>query len=361
MENASTIKLTKSLDRKITREFQKSFIRDWDKNFGLILLLVILVEILFVAILAWQPVSPVSEKERARIEERYVRLLMPDKEVFPENNAGQEFLASSESTDVAAGNETVSEVEEETGEEEGGGEAGSGSVSRRSAESRMAERRANASVRREEIREEVSEKGVLALLTGTGSAARGLPVSNPFLDGENSVRDDLDQLLSKATGLKSKGRSGFTGTGGTVRGERSQRQATIDDVVSDLGSASSSSFSRKGKITSETTADVKGVGRKSIYRSQSAIHEVIYSHLSAIQSCYERGLRKNPSLKGKVELRITVNPIGHVTNVEILSSTLNSPEVEDRILQVIGRWKDFPPIDEDEGDIKFRQTFAFGY
>ena len=84
MENASTIKLTKSLDRKITREFQKSFIRDWDKNFGLILLLVILLEVLFVAVLAWQPVSPVSEKERARIEERYVRLLMPDKEVFPE-------------------------------------------------------------------------------------------------------------------------------------------------------------------------------------------------------------------------------------------------------------------------------------
>jgi TonB family protein len=361
MENASTVKLTKSLDRKIVREFQKSFIRDWDKNFALILLLVVLVEVLFVTILAWQPVPPVSEKERARIEERFVRLLMPDKDVFPENNAGQEFLASSESTGVSAGDETVSEVDVETVEDGGGGEAGIGSVSRRSAESRMAERRANASVRREEIREEVSTKGVLAQLTGTGSASRGLPVSNPFLDGENSIREDLDQLLSKATGLKSKGRSGFTGTGGTIRGERSQRQATIDDVVSDLGSRSSSSFSRKGKIASETAADVKGVGRKSIYRSQSAIHEVIYSHLSAIQSCYERGLRKNPSLKGKVELRITVNPKGHVTNVEIISSTLNNPEVEDRILQVIGRWKDFPPIDEGEGDIKFRQTFAFGY
>ena len=71
-------------------------------------------------------------------------------------------------------------------------------------------------------------------------------------------------------------------------------------------------------------------------------------------------MRRNPSLTGKVVVRITVNFQGHVTYVEIVESTLSNERVERCIVTRIRQWKDFEPIDESEGDVTFRQIYLFG-
>jgi hypothetical protein len=322
-----------------------------------------------ISILASRPISETSPEEIARVKEQYVRFLgLNDQESIQMLN-NQEFITSTDRvTPVEESESSITGTEE--GEGEGGGreetstDAGSGRPGPTSPETRVETRRMNAEIRRERILEEVSSKGVLGQLTGVGSTTRGLPVINPFSSSEQDegVGDDLDPILSSVNGLKTGGQSSISAVSGSgVRGERSDRQITIDDMVTDLGTKESTSISRKGELVVESPADVRGRGRKSIYRSQAAIHEVIYSHLPAIRYCYERELKKFPNLKGKIDVRVTIGADGGVKEAVLVSSTMNNSRVERCILARIRLWKNFQPINPDDGDVTFRQSFAFGY
>ena len=170
--------------------------------------------------------------------------------------------------------------------------------------------------------------------------------------------------VSDRSGVLAPGRPGGSGSGGGsggVRGGRSGGKATIDDLVSDLSSSESQTLTRKGELSIETPSEVVGRGRKSVYRSPDAIQEVLISHNAAIRYCYERELKRNPTLKGKITVRITIGSEGAVNNAEIVSSTLNSERVERCILARIRLWNDFQPIEEAEGEVTFRQVYTFGY
>lgn len=58
----------------------------------------------------------------------------------------------------------------------------------------------------------------------------------------------------------------------------------------------------------------------------------------SLYSLYERERRNTQGLQGKIVLQLTISPAGDVIDVKILSSELNSPELESRIL---GRVKTF--------------------
>jgi TonB family protein len=47
---------------------------------------------------------------------------------------------------------------------------------------------------------------------------------------------------------------------------------------------------------------------------------------------YARALRDNPALQGKVVLEITIAPSGEITAARIVSSDLNDPEFESKLL-----------------------------
>ncbi len=52
-----------------------------------------------------------------------------------------------------------------------------------------------------------------------------------------------------------------------------------------------------------------------------------------IYAIYNRALRKDPSLQGKVVLKITISPSGKVTACNIVSSELNDPKLERKLVQ----------------------------
>ncbi|RYZ89435.1 MAG: TonB family protein, partial [Moraxellaceae bacterium] len=54
---------------------------------------------------------------------------------------------------------------------------------------------------------------------------------------------------------------------------------------------------------------------------------------------YERERRKIPGLQGKVVLQITITPAGDVTQVKIISSELNNPDVEARLIARVKLFK----------------------
>ena len=68
-------------------------------------------------------------------------------------------------------------------------------------------------------------------------------------------------------------------------------------------------------------------------RSREEIERVFDRNKGAIYALYNRALRENPSLEGKVVLRLTISPQGTVTACEIVSSELNDPDLEQKLVQ----------------------------
>ena len=67
-------------------------------------------------------------------------------------------------------------------------------------------------------------------------------------------------------------------------------------------------------------------------RSIEEIKIVFERNKGAIYAIYNRALREEPSLQGKVVLELKIAPSGAVTDLRIVSSELKSPELEKRLL-----------------------------
>ena len=67
-------------------------------------------------------------------------------------------------------------------------------------------------------------------------------------------------------------------------------------------------------------------------RSIEDIRLVFDRNKSAIYSIYSRVLREDPSLQGKVVLKITIAPSGQVSACQVVSSELHSPELERKLV-----------------------------
>lgn len=67
-------------------------------------------------------------------------------------------------------------------------------------------------------------------------------------------------------------------------------------------------------------------------RTDEEIRRVIDQHLGAIFSIYNRALRQNPALQGKMVVYLVIEPDGQISQVRIDSSELNDSSLEARIL-----------------------------
>ncbi len=65
-----------------------------------------------------------------------------------------------------------------------------------------------------------------------------------------------------------------------------------------------------------------------------------------ILSCYEKGLRKDPDLKGTIEVSIVVTSRGSVTMVDVKKDTVGSTVVLSCIIEKVMYWR-FPQFEGD--------------
>lgn len=73
-------------------------------------------------------------------------------------------------------------------------------------------------------------------------------------------------------------------------------------------------------------------GRSSIgERAMSNIRQVFDAQKSALYSLYQRELRQDPTLEGKVTLELVIEPDGSVSACQVVSSELGNPALEQRI------------------------------
>lgn len=122
-------------------------------------------------------------------------------------------------------------------------------------------------------------------------------------------------------------------TGGTGIAARNTTQ--VESPVSGIGQSEAGGARRSGTS-----------GRAS--RSREEIELVFDRNKGAIFALYNRALREDPTLEGKLVLRLTIAPSGEVTFCEIVSSELGNPDLEARLVQRVRLFrfeaKDVEPI-----------------
>ena len=151
--------------------------------------------------------------------------------------------------------------------------------------------------------------------------------------------------------------------GEAVRNERSM-------ITSKVGAASgginTASLSRNtggtgiaARSTTQVDSPVAGISQSAggarrtgtsgkASRSREEIELVFDKNKGAIFALYNRALRNDPSLEGKLVLRLTIAPSGQVTFCEIVSSELGDAELEQKLVQRVKLFrfeaKDVEPI-----------------
>ena len=136
-----------------------------------------------------------------------------------------------------------------------------------------------------------------------------------------AVRNERAMITSKV-GAASRGINTANmsrNTGGTGLGDRSTTQ--VSSPVAGLGQ-SAGGARRSGSS-----------GKAS--RSREEIELVFDMNKGAIFALYNRALRIDPSLEGKLVLRLTIAPSGEVTFCEIVSSELGDEDLERKLVQRI--------------------------
>lgn len=86
-------------------------------------------------------------------------------------------------------------------------------------------------------------------------------------------------------------------------------------------------FAEAGGAAQRTGASNRGS------RSREEIERVFDANKGRIYTLYNRALRENPALQGKVVLKLTIAADGRVTFCEVVSSELNDPELERGLVQ----------------------------
>ena len=98
-------------------------------------------------------------------------------------------------------------------------------------------------------------------------------------------------------------------------------------------------------------------GSTSIKKYEAEVYAAILSYTGGLKYLYNNALRKDSSLKGTVTVKMVISPTGKAREVVIVSSTLNSPELEEAIANRIYMWR-FPGFKWGEN---FTTTYTFDF
>ena len=137
--------------------------------------------------------------------------------------------------------------------------------------------------------------------------------------------------------------------GEAVRNERSMITSKVGTASTGINTAAMSRNTGGSGIAGRSTTQVKnpvaGIGPAGgasrtgtsgkASRSREEIELVFDKNKGVIFALYNRALRNDPSLEGKVVLRLTIAPNGQVTLCEVVSSELGNPDLENKLVQRI--------------------------
>jgi TonB family protein len=170
-----------------------------------------------------------------------------------------------------------------------------------------------------------------------------------FSDQLADLRDDaavpqtgtIRKLSSKGEKAASASRSIITG--GASKGSGGINTAALSRNTGGQGLGGRSTTQVESRAaTAKQKANASGRGKGKNHkgnRTREEIQTVFDQNKGAVYALYNRALRKDPSLRGKVVLELTISPSGKVTKCRIISSELNDKKLERKLVSRIKLFK----------------------
>jgi len=279
--------------------------------------------------------SPMPTEEELKLEElpdRYAKVMMPAKPPEPEKPADKPAASDTGKTEEKKPEKKADEP-----------------IPAAKADATPAE----AAARKAAIQERVAQSGILKILGSTGGAGGGA-----FADvlGGSSASNDISAALAGAGGVGVATSDMLGGPGGTgPRGGATGEVATIGAIATKGVGAVNVGEKQEVAVKAETKLEAAEVESSTVDREGLARY--VKSRLKAITSCYEKELKRNPSLKGRVVVRFTIKPDGRTSDVDVEENTVGSDAVGACIKTLIKTWT-FPFKPEEETTVAYPFVFA---
>src|SRR5450631_2792892 len=204
--------------------------------------------------------------------------------------------------------------------------------------------------RRARLAEQVRNTGILKLLgakaDGSGSIADVLGKGDVDRDQEKAFQGVGG--LTVATGDAAL-RGVKTGTGG------SGRVANISGLrgAGSIAGGDTGAGLTEKRMTGIVTSEAPSVDGE---LDPSLVSKEVRTRIGAIKACYERALKRNPNLSGKVKVRWTITAAGTVSAVEIEEDSMGDSEVSSCIKGLVARWR-FPAPSGGSVDVVYPFVF----
>ncbi|MBI5548833.1 MAG: AgmX/PglI C-terminal domain-containing protein, partial [Deltaproteobacteria bacterium] len=212
----------------------------------------------------------------------------------------------------------------------------------------------DAAARAEKIRQGVANKGLLKMLGAIGDGGGGTAIEDVL--GGGAAGQDIASALAGAGGVGVATADGLA-EGGGRKGGGSGEAAGIGDLATSGGAGAAGGLGEK-KVAAVTgrVIDSGGPEVDSTSCDREAISKYVKSRLRAIQNCYEKELKRNVSLKGKVVIRFTIGESGRVMGQpEVEEDTLGNEAVTSCIRNTIRMW--MFPIKDNECPVAYPFIF----
>jgi TonB family protein len=306
----------------LPRMAQGGFMSGLDKTFTTIFVVALAIESSAIVGINLQPHVDPDAPASAEDLDRFAEIIMPDKK--PEQ-------PKEEKKDEAKPEEKKEEAKKEPKKNE-------------SAEEKAAK---HASA----VKDAVAHS---TLLTVLGSAGGGGALADVFNKGAFS--SDINDALSGGVKIADSGDStqhkgAAAGEGGVVG-------------IGDIGNAASGSphgtgLAEKKHVAPQIQVDDGDVDVESSSVDKDALNKFVKFRLRSVQSCYEKELRLNPTLKGKIVVRFTVTTQGRVGDASIDSDSMHAENVSSCIVRLIKTWI-FPFKPEEDVPVSFPFVFQPG-
>jgi len=214
----------------------------------------------------------------------------------------------------------------------------------------------DAQARRDAIAKGVANKGLLKMLGSLGDGGAGGAAIEDVL-GSGSAGTDIASALQGAGGVGVATADGLA-EGGGRKGGGSGEATGIGDLATTGGAGAAGGLGeKKAAAITGRVIDSGGPEVDSSNCDRDAISRYVKRNLRAIQSCYERELKRNVNLKGKIVIRFTIGETGRVMGQpEVEEDTMGNAQVVSCIRATIRMW--MFPIKDNECPVAYPFVFA---
>lgn len=175
------------------------------------------------------------------------------------------------------------------------------------------------------------QSGLIALSDELADLRESFDFSDIADEPQLKAGKQAETVVSTSTLLTAKASAGSGG----IKTNTLERQVKTSELAQRKTSSVKSSIQSDKLITATVTQQKT----RTASRSQEEIERVFQKNKGAIFSIYNRELRKDPSLQGKVVIELTIAANGSVIKCIILSSELNHKKLEKRLISKIKKFK----------------------